>query len=152
MLGKTKRGKGSKLMVIADGHGIPLAIQLTSASPHEVRLIEPTLDYLRIPRIGRGRPRTRVSRLIYDKAADCDALRKRLGRRGIDLISPNRKNKKVKTQDGRKLRRYKRRWKIERSISWIGGFRRLIVRHERLTTMYMAFVHLACVLITFRKL
>jgi transposase len=139
-------------MVVADGAGIPLAVQLASASPHEVTLIESTLQQIRIPRPGPGRPRTRPRRLIYDKAADSDPLRKRLAQRGIDLVSPNRSNKKVKTQDGRKLRRYKRRWKIERTISWVGGFRRLIIRHDRLPTMYMAFVHLACVLITFRNL
>lgn len=150
-MGKTKRGKGSKLMVAADGEGIPLAVDLTSASPHEVTLIEALLQQIRVPRVGPGHPRTKPERLIYDKAADSDALRRRLARREIDLITPNRSNKKVKTQDGRKLRRYKRRWKIERTIAWIGGFRRTIVRHERLTTMYMAFVHLACLLITFRQ-
>jgi len=139
-------------MVIADGAGTPLAVELASASPHESTLIEGTLRHIRVPRPGPGRPRTKPRRLVYDKAADSDPLRRRLARRGIDLVSPNRSNKKVKTQDGRKLRRYKRRWKIERTISWIGGFRRLIVRHERLPSMYMAFVHLACVLITFRKL
>lgn len=138
-------------MVFADGEGIPLAVDLASASPHEVTLIESTLQQIRIPRLGPGRPRKKPRRLIYDKAADSDPLRNRLAKRGIDLICPNRSNKKVKTQDGRKLRRYKRRWKIERTIAWIGGFRRTIVRHERTTTMYMAFVHLACLLITFRQ-
>ena len=150
-VGKTKRGKGTKLMVVADGHGVPLAVNLASASPHEVTLIEPTLERIRIPRAGGGRPRKKPRRLIYDMAADSDPLRKRLARRGIELICPNRCNKRSKSQDGRKLRRYKRRWKIERTISWIGNFRRLVVRYERLPKMYMAFVHLACVLITFRQ-
>jgi len=139
-------------MVIADGRGIPLAVNLTSATPHEVTLIEGTLQQIRIPHPGPGRPRTKPRRLIYDKAADSDPLRKRLARRGIDLVSPNRSNRKVKTQDGRKLRRYKRRWKIERTVGWVNGTRKLVIRHERLTTMYMAFVHLECVLITFRNL
>ena len=138
-------------MVIADGAGIPLAVELASASPHEVTLIESTLKHIRVPRVGPGRPKSKPHRLIYDKAADSDALRRRLGRRGIELISPNRSNKTVKTQDGRPLRRYKRRWKIERTIAWVGGFRRIIVRHERLPTMYLAFVHLACLLIAFRQ-
>ena len=42
------------------------------------------------------------------------------------MIAPHRKNrKKKKTQDGRKLRRYKRRWKIERLFAWLQNFRRL---------------------------
>lgn len=56
--------------------------------------------------------------MIYDRAADSDPLRARLAENGIELICPHRKNrKKAKTQDGRKLRRYKRRWKIERSTA-----------------------------------
>ena len=91
--------------------------------------------------------------MIYDMAADSDALRDRLARRGIDLICPYRRNRsRPKRYDGRKFRRYKRRWKIERSISWIGSFRRLLVRHERKITMFLAFLHVACLFITLRRL
>jgi transposase len=139
-------------MVVADGQGVPLGVQLASASPHEVTLIESTLEQVAVPRKGRGRPRKNPQRLIYDKAADSDPLRDRLARRGIDLICPHRANRtKPKRQDGRKLRRYKRRWKIERSISWIASFRRLVVRYEREITMFYAFVHVACLLITLRQ-
>ncbi len=103
-------------MVATEGEGIPIGLVVTSATPHEAHLIEQTLDTIRIPRKGRGRPRKRIKRLIYDKAADSNDLWVRLKReRGIDLICPHRKNNKHKTQDGRKLRRYKRRWKIERT-------------------------------------
>ena len=47
-VGKTKRGKGTKCMVVADGHGVPVGLRLTSASPAEVTLLEPTLDYTRV--------------------------------------------------------------------------------------------------------
>ncbi len=139
-------------MVVASGQGIPLGVQLTSASPHEATLIESTLQRVAVPRAGRGRPRKNPRRLVYDKAADSDPLRKRLKRRGIDLICPHKTNRiKPATQDGRKLRRYKRRWKIERSIAWIGNFRRLVVRYERQIKMYQAFFHVACLLITLRQ-
>lgn len=115
-------------------------------------LIESTLGRVAVPRPGRGRPRKNPSRLIYDKAADSDPLRKRLKRRGIDLICPHKTNRiKPATQDGRKLRRYKRRWKIERSIAWVGNFRRLVVRYERQIKMYQAFFHVACLMITLRQ-
>ncbi|MBB5060356.1 transposase [Granulicella aggregans] len=69
--------------------------------------------------------------MIADRAYDSDPLRERLKKRGIDLIVPYRENnKKRKHQDGRKLRRYKRRWIIERTNAWLGQFRRLLVRHE----------------------
>jgi len=151
-VGKTKRGKGTKLMVVADGKGVPLGVQLASATPNEVTLIESTLEKVAVPRKGRGRPRKNPTRLIYDKAADSDPLRNRLKKRGIELICPHRANRtKPKRQDGRKLRRYKRRWKIERSIAWIANFRRLVVRYERKITMFSAFVHVACLLITVRQ-
>ena len=152
-IGKTKRGKGSKCMVVVDSKGIPLGVYIASASPAEVTLVPKTLATVAIPRRGPGRPRTRLPRLIADRAYDSDPLRKQLARRGIELISPHRSNRvRPATQDGRKLRRYRRRWTIERTIAWFGAFRRLIVRYERLTSMYLAFFHVACALIALRGL
>jgi len=130
-----------------------LGIHLDSASPGEVTLLEPTLATIAVPRAGPGRPRQKPERVIVDKAYDSDPLRGRLARRGIELIAPHRRNrKKARTQDGRKLRRYRRRWKVERTFAWLGNFRRLVVRWERHLTMYLAFFHLACLLITLRRL
>jgi transposase len=140
-------------MVVVDGQGVPLGGTLVSASPAEVKLIEATLEQVKVPRWGRGRPRKRMKRLIADKAYDSDPLRKRLKALKIDLICPHRRNRtKAKLQDGRKLRRYRRRWKIERTFSWLGNFRRLVVRWDRLITVYRAFFHLACLIITLRQL
>jgi hypothetical protein len=50
-VGSTKRGKGSKLMLLVDGHGLPLSIDVDSASPAEVKLIEPLLDQAVSPRV-----------------------------------------------------------------------------------------------------
>ena len=73
-----------------------------------------------------------MNRLIYDKAADSDRLQKRLSARRIDLIVPHRAGRvKLPLQDGRKLRPYRRRWKIERTIAWIQNSRRLVVRYDR---------------------
>lgn len=52
--------------------------------------------------------------------------------------------KRPKTQDGRKLRRYKRRWKVERLFAWLHNFRRLVVRYERRSENYLGFVQLGC--------
>jgi transposase len=140
-------------MVVVDGQGVPLGGTLASASPAEVKLIEATLEQVKVPRRGCGRPRKRMKRLIADKAYDSDPLRKRLKALKIDLICPHRRNRtKAKLQDGRKLRRYRRRWKIERTFSWLGNFRRLVVRWDRLITVYRAFFHLACLIITLRQL
>ena len=68
-------------MVVADGQGVPLGELLDAASPAEVKLVEKTLAQVAVPRKGRGRPRSKFPRLIYDKACDSDPLRKRLKKR-----------------------------------------------------------------------
>ena len=139
-------------MVVVDGQGIPLGSTLASASPAEVKLAEETLEAVKVPRSGKGRPKKRPVRLIGDKGYDSDPLRKRLKYLKIELIAPHRSNrKKPKTQDGRKLRRYRKRWKVERTFAWIGNFRRLVVRYERDIIMYQAFFHLACLMITLNR-
>jgi len=117
-----------------------------------MKLLEPTIEKIAVPRKGRGRPRKNPVRIVADKGYDSDPLRERLAKRGIDLICPYRKNnKKMKYQDGRKLRRYKRRWTVERTFAWLQNFRRLVVRWERDITVYQAFFHVACILITLRQ-
>jgi transposase len=117
-----------------------------------MKLLEPTIEKIAVPRHGRGRPRKNPVRIIADRGYDCDPLRERLAKRGIDLICPYRRNnKKKKHQDGRKMRRYKRRWTVERTFAWLQNFRRLVVRWEREITVYQAFFHVACILITLRQ-
>jgi transposase len=140
-------------MVVVDGRGVPLAASVHSASPAESSLVEDTLGMIRVPRAGPGRPRTRLRRLIADKAYDCDPLRERLARRGVELIAPHRRNRvRPKTQDGRALRRYRRRWHVERTFAWLQHFRRLVTRYERHSRIFLAFIHVACMLITLRHL
>jgi len=140
-------------MVVVDGKGIPLGVLITSASPAEVTLVKSTLATISVPRNGPGHPKSIPVRLIADKAYDSDSLRTTLSRRHIELICPHRRNRKrPKTQDGRKLRRYARRWIIERTIAWYGGFRRLVVRYERSTRLFLAFFHIASALIALRRL
>jgi len=139
-VGKTKRGKGTKLMAVADGAGFPIALSVGSASPHEVRLVEETLE----KRLVEEMP----ERLIGDRAYDSDPLDERLAEQGVLLIAPHKRNrKKPKTQDGRVLRRYQRRWKVERLFAWLQNYRRILVRYDRFLENYLAFVHLACVVI-----
>ena len=152
-MGKTKRGKGTKWMVLVDGQGIPLGAQLASASPAEVTLAEATVAAVRVPCWGRGRPRQKPKRIIADRAYDSNPLRDRLQERGIELLVPHRRNRQHWwRQDGRKLRRYRRRWKIERTFAWLQNFRRLLVHQDRILTVYRGLFHFACLLITLRYL
>jgi len=140
-------------MVVVDGQGVPLGSQLVSASPAEVTLAESTLAQISVPRGGRGRPQSRPLRIVADRAYDSDPLRRRLLQRGMLLICPHRKSRrKLSLNDGRTLRRYRKRWKIERTFAWLGNFRRLLVRYDHQIQMYRAFFHLACLLITLRHL
>ena len=139
-IGKTKKGKGTKIMAIADASGIPISIWTTGASTHEVKLVEQTIE----KRFIKEKP----GRIIGDMAYDSDPLDKKLKQRKIKLIAPHKRNrKKEKTQDGREFRRYCRRWKIERLFAWIQNYRRCVVRHEYKTKNYLAFVQIACILI-----
>ena len=142
-MGPTKRGKGSKLMAVADRHGLPIAIDVASASPAEVRLVISTLEGRFIPEL--------PERLIGDKAYDSDPLAAQLAQGGVELIAPNRINRKVKTQDGRSLRRYRRRWKVERLFAWLHNFRRLVNRWEYDVANFLGFVQLGCIVILLRR-
>ena len=57
-MGKIKRGKGTNLMAMADGSGLPLAANTTSASPHEVTLVGQTLDGKFVAEMPRGSSET----------------------------------------------------------------------------------------------
>lgn len=131
-------------MVVADGQGIPLACLTASASPAEVTLAEEALE--QVPTGQRPTP------LIADRAYDSDKLRNNLLAKGWDLVCPHRRGRtRPATQDGRKLRRYRRRWKIERTIAWLHNFRRLVVRYDYYSNVYQAFILLACINICLRK-
>jgi transposase len=137
-------------MVLADGTGTPLGIHVEKASPSEVKLLEQTLENGRIG--GRRAKRRKPKRLIADRGYDSNKVRALLVKRKIEPIIPARRNNRVAThQDGRKLRRYKRRWIIERTNSWLQTFRRLVVRYERSAQTFTALVHLACALTTLKR-
>lgn len=131
-------------MAIADRHGLPLAVCVESASPHETRLVDLVLDSSFLDE--------NPERLIGDRAYDSDPLDACLKReRGIELIAPHRDNRKrPPTQDGRPLRRYKRRWKVERLFAWLHNYRRLIVRWEYYPENFLGLIQLACVVILLR--
>ena len=132
-------------MAIAECHGLPFAVGITSASPHESKLVEDTLRQRSIAAL--------PERVIGDRAYDSDPLDERLrSEQGIELIAPNRKKKRQRTQDGRALRRYRRRWKIERLFAWLKNLRRVNSRWERYALNFLGMVQLGCVLILLRHL
>lgn len=108
-------------------------------------------DTIRIARRNRpGRPCQKPERVIADKGSD--PLRGRLARRNIARIAPHRSGRcKPPTQDGRSLRRNRRRWIVQRTDAWLGNNRRLVVRWVRSRRIYNAFFQIACFLISVRR-
>ncbi len=91
-------------------------------------------------------------RLIGDKAYDSDPLDECLRAQGIELIAPHRSNRlSPKTQDGRALRRYKRRGQVERLHAWLQSARRVVIRYDRNVDHYHSFVRLACIRILLKR-
>lgn len=92
------------------------------------------------------------ARLIGDKAYDSDKLDSHLEEQyGIEMIAPNRRNRGI-TQDGRPLRRYRRRWRVERLFAWLHNFRRLVIRWEYHVENFLGFVRLGCLQLFLRYL
>ena len=125
-------------MVLMDGDRTPLGVIITAANESEVNHIERLLDaaVVELPD---------ESRLLYDGAADSDPLRERLAERGVELICPHRRNRvKPATQDGRKLRRRRHRWKVERVNAWLQSYGRIAIRKDYLAVMFLGWTQLAC--------
>lgn len=146
-MGLTRRGKGSKVMMVVEGQGLPLGVLVASAQRSEVRRVEEALQRVRVPR-----PRSRPRELVADKGYDSEALRRRLRARGIKPCIPWRKN--ALARPGRKpdLGGYRKRWVVERTFAWLGSFRLLLVRWERRAHIYLAFLLLACPLLLLRAI
>lgn len=96
---------------------------------------------------------TRPERLIGDKAYDSDPLDAVLAKLGIEMIAPYRRNRLSEnyTQNGRPLRRYRHRSIVERTISWLGYHRRLLVRWEKHLPIFMGFALLGCLMIALKN-
>jgi len=138
--------------VVVDGQGIPLGSHTASASPAEITLLEEVMRDIRVPKQGPGRPRTRPKRVIGDKAYDSDPARKRMRKRGINLLAPHRQNhRNVNRQDDRLWDRYKRRYIVERTFAWLGNYRRLVVRWENHISMFLAFLELGIAMLVLKK-
>jgi transposase len=135
-VGKTKRGTGTKIMAVADRNGLPASVCVESATPHEVKLVTSTLVQMIVPEAPKN--------LIDDNAYDSDKLDAELRQYGIELIAPQPSNRKNLSQDLRRMRRYRRRWKIERLFAWLQNFRRLVVRYERYAENFVGMLYLGC--------
>ena len=131
-------------MAIVDRHGLPLSVSTYAANHHEVTLVQLSFDFYMIE--------AKPENLIGDRAYDSDKLDAELKQEGVEMISPHRSNRVLrKTQDGRRLRRYERRWIVERFFAWIQWQRRLLVRWEYYAQNFLGFVQLAAMVILLKQ-
>jgi transposase len=142
-VGVTKKGKGTKWMLVIDGNGLPLGFHLDSATTAEVKLAEQTLETIKVPR-PHGRPKSRPDKLVADRAYDSAAFRRALRRRGIKMCIPAKRRPATwRAKRGRPIvarqEEYGLRYTVERSFAWLGNFRRLLIRWEHLAGVYTGF-------------
>jgi transposase len=143
-VGKTRRGAATKIMAIADRFGLPISATIASGERHEVRNVDEAVKQ----RFTSKAP----ERIIGDRAFDSTPLEEELADKAIELIAPKRTTSRTRKQDGRALRRYKRRWKVERLFAWLLRFRRISTRYEYKAQNFLGFVHLGCLVILLRHL
>jgi len=137
-IGPTRRGKGVKIMAIVDRHGLPLAVSTHAANHHEVTLVQLSFEFYMIE--------AKPENLIGDRAYDSDKLDRELREQDVEMISPHRSGRTMKrTQDGRRLRRYRRRWIVERFFAWLQWKRRILCRWEYYAENFLGFVQIACI-------
>jgi transposase len=158
-VGLTRKGKGTKWMLVVEGNGLPLGFHLDSANCAELRLAAQTLDAVRVSQ-PRGRPRQRPRRLVadrgYDSQAFRQALRQALRRRGIGMCIPAKRRPATwQAKRGRPIvarkEEYRLRYKVERSFAWLGNFRRLVVRWEHRSGIYRSFFVFAVMLLCIKR-
>ena len=131
-------------MAVADRHGLPVAVGIASGERNEQTLVLDTLK----ARFVEDLPQ----KLIGDKAYDSDPLDRELAALGVDMVAPNLSTRAIQSQDRRKLRRYRRRWLVERLFAWLMRSRRLTTRWECKAENFRGFVKLACVVLLSRRL
>jgi transposase len=151
-VGKTKIGKGSQVLSIVENKkGLPIALLVEDANPHEINFAEKIVEKIRIPQ-KRGTPLKKPKILVADKGYNSQVFRTYLQKKGILSRIPLKKNQKPKR--GRKPKdfgnAYKQRFKVERCFAWMDNYRRLVVRYDRSALMYRGFCMLACIIMCLR--
>ena len=133
-----------KRSTLTDGRGVPLSVAIAEANVHDQKLVAETLGNLTVRRPRRHRRR---QHLCADKGYDAKAVRTSAARRGYVVHIP-RKGGDAPRWHGKHASA--RRWVVERTHSWLHRFRRILVRWEKRADTYLAMLHLACALITWR--
>lgn len=131
--------------MITERTGLPISLGISGANLHDSQALEPLVRGIPPIRPRHGPRRRRPAKLHADKGYDYDRLRRWLRSRGIRHRIA-RRGVESSTRLGR------HRWTIERTMSRLGGCRRLHRRYEREAEHFLAFTAIACTLIAHRRL
>jgi putative transposase len=143
----TDRAKcGVKRSLLTDGRGMPLSIAAAGANRNDHKLMRETIEGIVTERPA---PSTEARQhLCLDKGYDYDEPRDLAAEFGFTLHLRTRgEETEAKRCAGTKARR----WVVERTHSWMNRFRRILVRWEKKSVNYLAMLHFALGLITWRN-
>jgi transposase len=132
--------------LLTEGHGVPLGLAIAGANRHDMKLVRATLESIVVER---PKPTGEQPQgMCLDKGYAYDEVRAILAEFGFTahIRSRGEEVKEAAQEAGKRARR----WVVERSHSWLNRFRRLLVRWEKKSEHYLAFLHFACALIAFR--
>jgi transposase len=130
---------------LSDRTGLPLTALISAANTHDAHLLVALLDSVAPTRSRRGPRRTRPDKLHADKAYNNRHIRADLRHRRITA-------RLARTDIEPATRLGRHRWVIERSLSWLMRYRRLIRRYDRTAEHFQAFTDIAATLICYRRL
>ena len=137
---------GTKRSVLVDEKGLPLAIVISGANTHDIKLLEETLDHIVMQRPDLDEEHPQNLCLDAGYTGSREAVEQR---NYIPHIRPRGEEKKV-LEHNPDFRA--RRWVVEVTHSFFNRFRKLLVRYEKKAANYMALLQFACAVIVWRKL
>jgi transposase len=147
----------TKIHLVTEGNGYPLAFVLTPGNTHDSKALEPALDAICVPN-RRGRPRKRPDSLVADRGYSYQRCRDALRRRGISHVIPERSDQRKRRlhRPGRRPKfdkaLYRERNRIERAINRLKQFRRIATRYDKRAWNYHAFVLVGAIVVWVKHL
>ena len=146
-MGRSRGGFTTKLHLLVDGSGLPLAVKVTPGQQHDSTVFESVVQAVRIAQ-PRCKSRWRPKRLAADKGYSYPRIRAWLRKHAIEAVIPQRDDQRARHR-GRPLKfnpdAYRQRNVVERCIGWLKENRRIGTRHEKLATNYLGMLKLAMI-------
>jgi putative transposase len=126
---------------------VPIGLVVEGANRNDFKLVKETLESIPVERPGVGDAQPQG--LCLDKGYDCDEVRELAKKFGY---TAHIRSRGEEAQALKRSAQFKaRRWVVERTHSWLNRFRRILIRWEKKAANYLALLHLACGIITYRR-